>query len=145
MSIAKLKNKYADGAWVKNVKDFFTKINEIIDHLNSTTPVTTKECTIFLESQNGTSNPVYTILSNTLDETPVITRDDVGIYFVTAVGCFTEFKTICSCDNQSGDTFGKITMTRASNDLVTVITNSAADAASDDMMLNNWIRITVYP
>lgn len=145
MSIAKLKNKYADGAWVKNVKDFFTKINEIIDHLNSTTPVTTKECTIFLESQNGTSNPVYTILSNTLDETPVITRDDVGIYFVTAVGCFTEFKTICSCDNQSGDTFGKITMTRVSNDLVTVITNSAADAASDDMMLNNWIRITVYP
>lgn len=145
MSISKLKTKFADGAWIKNVKEFFSKINEIIDHLNSTTPVTTKECTILLESQNGTSNPVYTILSNTLDETPVITRDDVGTFFVTAAGCFPEYKTICIPDNQSADTFGKITMTRASNDLVTFITFNELDAASDNMMLNNWIKITVYP
>lgn len=145
MSIAKLKTKFADGAWIKNVKDFFSKTNEIIDHLNSTTPVTTKECVILLESQSGLNDPTYTILSNTLDETPVITRDDVGTYFVTAVGCFPENKTICMPDNKSADTFGKIAMTRASNDLVTFVTYNNAGAEADDMLLNNWIKITIYP
>ena len=34
MSLTKLKNRFANGAWLNNVKEYFTKINEIIDYLN---------------------------------------------------------------------------------------------------------------
>ena len=34
MSLTKLKTKFANGAWLNNVKEYFTKINEIIDYLN---------------------------------------------------------------------------------------------------------------
>ncbi len=145
MSISKLKTKFADGAWIKNVKEFFSKINEIIDHLNSTTPVTTKECVIFLEQQTGLTDPIYTIISNTLDVTPVITRDDVGTYWVTAVGCFTNQKTICSADNKTGSTFGKIIIQRATDDIVTFVTYDSNETEADDAILFNWIKITVYP
>ena len=35
MSLTKLKTKFANGAWLNNVKEYFTKINEIVDYLNS--------------------------------------------------------------------------------------------------------------
>lgn len=145
MPIDKLKNKFFIGSWVNDVKQYFTKINEIIDHLNSTTPVTTKECVIFLEQQTGTSDPIYTIISNTLDVTPVITRDDVGTYWVTAAGCFTNQKTICSADNKTASNFGKFIIQRATDDIVSFVTYDSTETEADNEILFNWIKITVYP
>ena len=66
-------------------------------------------------------------------------------FFITSVGSFTENKTICECDNKSADTFGKIIIQRATDDLVTIVTYNNTNTISDSMIFNNWIKITVYP
>lgn len=97
-------------------------------------------------SQSGLVDPsIDSIVSNTTGVTPAVTRDDVGNYFITSVGLFTSGKTVCSCDNKSADTFGKITIQRATDDVVTFQSYNAAGVQVDDMLLNNWIRIEIYP
>lgn len=98
-----------------------------------------------LLTQSGTSNPTVTVVVNTLGVTPSITRDDVGIYFVTATGKFTADKTICEVDHYLGDTFGKLTLQRSDSDICTLQAYDSTETPSDDLLLNNWIKITVYP
>lgn len=100
---------------------------------------------IALLTQSGTSDPTVTVVLNTLGSTPAITRDDVGSYFITATGKFTTDKTICEIDHFLDDTFGKLTINRATSDICVVKSYDSSDTASDDMLLNNWVKITVYP
>lgn len=145
MSIKKLVSPKTKGINVSNERVESLKINEIIDYLNNQSGLIPKECVIFLEQQTGLNDPEYTIISNTLDVTPVITRDDVGIYWVTAAGCFTNKKTICSADNRTASDFGKIIIQRATDDVVSFVTYDNTETATDDGILFNWIKITVYP
>jgi len=145
MHIKKLVSPRTKGINVSNERVEADKINEIIDNLNTANSVIPKECVIFLEQQTGTSDPIYTIISNTLDVTPVITRDDVGIYFVTAIGCFPNQKTICSADNRTASDFGKIIIQRGTDDIVSFVTYDETETESDDEILFNWIKIIVYP
>lgn len=97
-------------------------------------------------TQGGVSDPtIDSVIANTTGVTPVITRDDVGNYFITSAGLFTAGKTVCSCENKSADTFGKITIQRATDDIVTFQTYTELEVQTDGILLNNWIRIEIYP
>lgn len=143
MSIKKLKSPSTKGINVSNERVESEKINEIIDYLNANSENEPKKFIAFL-TQTGLNDPQVTIVLNTFDSTPVITRDDVGTYFVTLAGVFTENKTILNPENHSADTFGKIIMERASEDLVTITSYDELGAAVDDMLFGNWIQIEVY-
>lgn len=82
MAISKLKTKFADGAWIKNVKDFFTKINEIIDNLNGN-PGRPYLVYTSLLSQEATDAPTETILENTLGATATWSYVSTGEYLLT--------------------------------------------------------------
>lgn len=97
-------------------------------------------------SQTGLFDPsIDSTVSNTTGVTPAVTRDDIGNFWVSSVGLFPEGKTVCSADNRSADKLGKITIRRASDDVVTFQSYNAAGVQVDDMLLNNWIRIEIYP
>ena len=120
-------------------------IQDVIDScLNSIDDVFRKEY-IALLTQSGLTDPTVTIIRNTLGVTPTVTRDDVGNYFITAVGEFTEDKTICEIDHYLSDTFGKATIQRGSADICEVSSYNSSEVQADDLLLNNWVKITVYP
>lgn len=103
MAIAKLKTVFSTGAWINNVKAFFTKINEIIDYLNgngATGSGSYKKYVATLE-QTGTNPPVATVLENTLDGNITWTYDSVGWYYGTLTGAFpTASKVVVIVGNQ---------------------------------------------
>ena len=120
-------------------------IQDVIDScLNSIDDVFGKEY-IALLTQSGLTDPTVIVIRNTLGVTPAVTRDDVGNYFITAVGEFTEDKTVCEIDHYTPDTFGKSVLSRSSSDLCTLQTYDASEALADSQLLNNWVKITVYP
>lgn len=92
MSIDKLKTRFFTGAWLTDVKHYFTKINEIIDWINNIGTPSYKVYTALL-TQEGTNAPVATVLQNTLGGVVVWTRDSQGIYYGTLSGAFTVGKT----------------------------------------------------
>lgn len=97
-------------------------------------------------SQGGLFDPsIDFIVSNTTGVTPAVTRDDVGNFWISSPGLFPEGKTVCSADNRSADDLGKITIRRASDDIVTFQSYNDAGVLSDTMLLNNWIKIEIYP
>ncbi len=89
MAIAKLKSVFSTGAWINNVKSFFTKINEIIDHLNGNGATGSGSYKKYVASlnQSGTNAPVPTILENTLGNL-AWSYDSVGYYLATLTGAF---------------------------------------------------------
>lgn len=79
MSIDKLKTKFFTGAWLTDVKHYFTKINEIIDYLNGVKGNGSyKEYIAFIQ-QSDTDPPTVTIIKNTLGEI-TWTRSNPGYY-----------------------------------------------------------------
>lgn len=84
MAIDKLKNKFSTGAFVADVKHYFSKINEIIDYLNGNGKVgdgSYKEF-IGLLSQSGTLDPTITVFKNTLNTTVSPSRNLAGVYYI---------------------------------------------------------------
>lgn len=100
---------------------------------------------IALLTQSVTNDPTVTVVLNTLGVTPSVTRDDVGNYWVTATGKFTADKTVCEIDYNSVDTFGKLNIQRADVNICTIQSYDNTDTLADSLLLNNWIKITVYP
>ena len=120
-------------------------IQDVIDScLNSIDDVFGKEY-IALLTQSGLTDPTVIVIRNTLGVTPTVTRDDVGNYFITAVGEFTEDKTICEIDHYLADTFGKTTIQRGTANNCVVCSYNSSEVQADDLLLNNWVKITVYP
>jgi len=105
MSIDKLKTKFFTGAWLTDVKHYFTKINEIIDYLNgngSSGDGSYKEL-ISSFTQSGTSAPVNVTLKNTTGITiGSWTRTYDGFYKLTVNGA-TSINTITKFSNWNGN------------------------------------------
>lgn len=82
MSIDKLKTKFSTGAWLTDVKHYFSKINEIIDYLNNLVIPDAPSYKIYraILSQSGTSAPVAIVLENTLGGIITWSRNGVGDY-----------------------------------------------------------------
>lgn len=98
MSLEKLKSKFFNGAFITDVKHYFAKINEIIDHLNNNSYTPSYLVYTALLTQSGTDAPVATVLENTLGVVPVWSYDDVGYYKLTSAGIFTDNKTFIQID-----------------------------------------------
>lgn len=82
MPIDKLKNKFFIGSWINDVKQYFTKINEIIDNINDNParPYTTYTA---LLTQEATDAPTNIVLENTTGATGVWSYVGVGEYLLT--------------------------------------------------------------
>lgn len=93
MNIDKLKNKFSTGAFVADVKHYFSKINEIIDYLNGNSGEGSYKVYTALLTQSGTNAPVATVLENTLGAITLI-RGGVGQYILQSSGLFTMNKTV---------------------------------------------------
>lgn len=103
-----------------------------------------------LLTQTGTDAPVATVLENTLGGTVVWTRDSGGRYDGTLAGAFTANKTAVnsgSCMDGSITLLGWFAGARTDDDSVRVISSSANDPSSvaDDVLLNTYVEILVYP
>jgi hypothetical protein len=84
VSIDKLKTKFFTGAWLTDVKHYFTKINEIIDYLNGTSrDGSYKVYTVNLTSQAGPTVPKAVILNNTLNRDIIWSYVGIGVYKIT--------------------------------------------------------------
>lgn len=92
MSISKISFKEFLGARIPNVKIFSSKVDEIIDEVNSLKPRYKKYLVVL--NQTGTDAPEATVLENTLGEDVVWSYDGVGSYLGTVTGdIFTNHKT----------------------------------------------------
>lgn len=107
MTIDKLKTKFFTGAWLTDVKHYFSKINEIIDYLNGTSGEGSYKSYIALLSQTGTSDPIVTILENNIGNI-IWTRSAVGQYDATLINSFPDGKTGVITSDQSNDGFNLV-------------------------------------
>lgn len=144
MSLTKLKTKFADGAWINNVKSYFSKINEIIDYLNDNParPYTTYTA---LLTQVGTDDPSVVILENTLGGIPTVTYSSDGNYFITLVGKWTSNKTGVFTAQLDSAIFSALIL---DNDTIIISTQNISTGtpiASNGLLNNSLIEIRIYP
>ena len=147
MSIDKLKQKFSTGAFVSDVKHYFSKINEIIDSLNSLVASSTPNYKIFkgLITSPGDGSLTITELENTFGVTisAVASLGD-GVWSITASSpIFIQNKTYYSLTNQyyDGSTFVSINY---ATDSTLIVTSQTGGIGSDGIFLYTPIEIIVY-
>lgn len=146
MAIEKLKTKFVTGAFVNDVKHFFKKINEIIDHLNnSNNGVSYNSCT-FLISQSGTANPTVEILENTtLIDPTLITRDSAGDYYINQSYSYTDSQIgIFIGNNGAGGSNGRFLGALYNGGYVYIASRDSSNTPSDNLLNNVLVEIRVY-
>ena len=156
MAISKLKTKFADGAWIKNVKEFFNKINEVVDCINDNPGRPYLVYTALL-TQTGTNAPVATVLENTLGETPTWYYDSydegVGRYqarFSSSI--LTENKTFAFIQNiklQAGNSAVVVNPYDASFqtglfDEISIATYNGAGSYANGILSKTTLEVRVY-
>lgn len=150
MSIDKLKTKFFTGAWLTDVKHYFTKINEIIDYLNGNGLSGSGSYKIYsgLITQDGTPGnpPTIIILENTLGNlilsysVPGAPVD--GNYSFFSNGLFTVGKTFLQIGS-SNDVFSTVYMNQANINEISIITLSSG-IPSPGLVNNTSVEIRVY-
>jgi hypothetical protein len=122
----------------------FERLKTAILDLKENPPSTAKVYRALL-SQNGTDNPVVTILENTLGAAVVWTYDAVGSYLGTCTGVFTVNKTAIHTGQNYGNLGNEVTYAYP-NDVDTVYIETIDDKVSANDILNNtFVEILVYP
>lgn len=92
-------------------------------------------------TQNGTSNPVATVLQNTLNGTVVWTRSEEGVYLGTLSGAFNPVKTLFQASNSTR----KLTETaNYSSNFVEITNRSIANGFPVDGITKMSVEIKVY-
>lgn len=148
MSIDKLKTKFFTGAWLTDVKHYFSKINEIIDYLNGTSGNGSYKIYSGLITQDGTPGnpPTIIILENTLGNltlsysVPGAPVD--GNYSFFSNGLFTVGKTFLQIGSPS-DVSSSIYMNQANINEISIITLSSG-IPSPGLVNNTSVEIRVY-
>ena len=112
---------------------------------------------VALLTQTGTDAPEVTVIKNTLGGTVVWTYGDVGLYFGTLAGAFTNNKTvgvdidvvnfhrINIYNSLTGNENRGYFIKKQDEDTLELYTFSAADVASNDILSVTCIKIEVYP
>lgn len=147
MSIDKLKTKFITGAFINDVKHYFSKINEIIDWINNIGAPSYKVYTALL-TQTGTDAPVPTILQNTLGADITWSYAGQGTYNGTLSGVFVEDKTFLAI-NKSRAGGRQFSLYRNDDNEIEVITEifdglTPVFTATDDILIKTSIEIRVY-
>jgi hypothetical protein len=93
-------------------------------------------------SQSGTAAPTAGVLENAIPGTVSYTRTGVGVYTITANGQFPLNKVIAIAGQP---TVGKVTITHAGTNTITINTYDAAGAAADVILSKTPIEIKIYP
>lgn len=147
MAIDKLKTKFITGAFINDVKHYFTKINEIIDYLNGiinyTPPYT--EYAVILE-QVGIAAPTKTLQIDSLniDSEVVLSRVNTGIYRIqTTNPVFTDLKTTFIITNNYISAPVFIAPSKVSENRINFYVRDLAGVLSDDLILSCTIIIRV--
>ena len=144
MSIDKLKNRFVTGAWLTDVKHYFSKINEIIDWVNNAKLPSYKVYTALLSQPGDNSHPTANVLENTLGNI-VWTRDSVGEYYGTLTGAFGDGSKVFLNPvlDYSGAVSDKLVVGRYDTSDTIFVTYSIADIYTDGLY-NIPIEIRVY-
>jgi hypothetical protein len=147
MSIDKLKTKFFTGAWLTDVKHYFTKINEIIDYLNGIGKSGDGSYKVYtaILNQGSTDAPTAIVLNNTLGEV-TYTYEDVGTYLINSNGLFIFNKTWIYLKDNDGNQQGVFVMV-GQNDENSINIFSFSDymvSASNSILNNMSLEIRVY-
>lgn len=97
-------------------------------------------------TQTGTNDPVVTVLRNTFNTTPTITRGTTGTYSITALNEFSVIDNVFIQYSPGVHTTAGRTMYvyRKTASVVQINTFDAADASADEVLLHTAISIRVY-
>jgi hypothetical protein len=95
-------------------------------------------------TQTGTSAPVETVLVNTLSGTPVWSYVSVGLYKLTLTSEWAANKTaLYSINIPDGNGFGSLQRNNANE--IFLVTRDTSSLNADDLLLESYIIIEVYP
>lgn len=146
MSIDKLKTKFITGAFINDVKHYFSKINEIIDWINNIGTPSYKVYTALL-TQSGTDAPVAIVLQNTLGSSILWTYDAVGNYrFELGNIVLPDLnKVFVNINNTYGEGYSIAAFSDSGlqNRISVYVTNSS-NVAANSVLSNTSIEIRVY-
>lgn len=142
MSIQKLATKFSTGAWLPNVKEYFKKINELIDWINGDAAAGSGsyKSYVALISQSSNNAPVPIVVQNTTNLTFNWVYVSTGLYTCTITGAFTVGKTGCFISNNG---FGFIVAYPNDVNTIRISTADTTGAGSDDI-LNGTLEIRIY-
>lgn len=150
MSIDKLKTKFFTGAFITDVKHYFTKINEIIDYLNGNGTSGNGSYKVYsgLITQDGTPGnpPTIIVLQNTLGNLTLsysIPGAPVdGNYSFFSNGLFIVGKTFLQIGSPN-DVTSSVYINQADINEVSIVTLSSG-IPSPGLINNTSIEIRVY-
>jgi len=147
MAIDKLKLKFFTGAWLTDVKHYFSKINEIIDQVNNINENIIVKPLIYkgLITQIGTNDPTVVVLENTIGNI-IWTRFNPGEYIGTLAGAYTLNKTyFVVSQNLADNGIDLITewIPKSIDDVY--IATYSSNTVADDLLTSAPILIEVYP
>lgn len=134
---------------IQNLSHTYTEIDDAIERALTLPPKVYKA----LISQADTDAPVVErVLVNTLGVTPVFTRDDIGVYRITAAGQFPQAQTAMFTQidgiTLAGDTGVFVGIERGSDDFLyikTGLVNMSGVSAGDGFLTYTLVWIEVYP
>lgn len=143
MSIDKLKTKFFTGAWLTDVKHYFTKINEIIDYLNGigTSGDGSYKSYVALLTQSGTNAPTENILSNNLNFIPSYTYSSDGQYVINGDN-FPVGKTAIILSGIINP--GTISKTILSTTQILLFTYDVIGSSVNGLLEDSFIEIRIY-
>ena len=99
---------------------------------------------VALLTQAGTNDPVVNLLANNVGVVEV-TREDVGIYRLTATGLLTQNRTVPANESPLVDADGNtITMTLNGQDYFEIQTKDGTDTLADGILDNQYVSFEVY-
>jgi len=138
--IDKLKNRFVTGAWLTDVKHYFSKINEIVDWINN---IGTPKYKIYsaILNQTLTDAPVATVLENNLGITPTWNYFAVGTYYTIATGTFITDKTVLITGTPGNPVFIKHKM--ASEDKIDLLVYDTNGTLSNNRLTSTYVEIRV--
>lgn len=144
MKIDKLKNSFVTGAWLTDVKQYFSKINEIVEKVNN---IETPKYKVYsaLLNQTGEDPPVATVLENTIGNI-WFTYNYKGNYTISCDNLFIENKTFFLSQTTIDNTPQTISIViRREDNNNSIIKTILEGSGEDDNWLNNTpIEIRVY-
>jgi hypothetical protein len=119
----------------------------IADLINSKVSVLNPRVYRVLVSQASTDDPTGILLENGLDEAPVFSRSDVGVYSITTGALFTSNKTFASPQYATIRIAANYTSVNVELNTTSAISIQTYinGVASDDVLDNFPIEILVYP
>lgn len=149
MSISKLKTKFFTGAFIIDIKHYFTKINEIIDYLNGigkSGSGTYKEYTVLL-SQSSTNAPTVKILRNTLGGNVIWSYNSIGTYTATLYNNHNKDKQFLLFgigDDNIGGAFFVSRISGLDNQLSFSFSSQSTGLTSNDLLYNTTFEYRIY-